>query len=465
MTSPLTLTLVDGTRVVTPDNLNLITPYVLQEQEDWFEDEIKFLRRLLQPGQKIIDIGANYGVYTLSMARSVGAGGHVWCFEPASGTANYLAQGIAANGYRHVTLEKSALSSQPGTARLSLNDNAELNEIIRNGMSPGASEEVPLTTLDHCLEQFGWSDIDFVKIDAEGEEANILKGGNRFFTRLSPLVEYEVKAGTDWHLALVEQFSALGYRSYRLVPGLDLLVPFGRNEVPDGYLLNLFSCKEDCARRLAARGLLADPALEPGAGQVDLAALANQPNHQWQAHLASHQYSQLLLPHWVQTMQQASSAPVGIILAQHAIAHDATLPPIVRFAALKSALDKARTLISTEAGFLRLSTFARLALEFGARSQALQALKFLADTITQQGSLNPAEPFLTPDPAFERISPGANLGNWVLAAVVTEIERKSAFSSFFTGPDAKPRLETLEGLQFAIPEIQRRLALVRRRFG
>ncbi len=47
------ITLVDGAQIVVPDSLDLITPYVLQEQQDWFEDEIKFLRRLLQPGYQI----------------------------------------------------------------------------------------------------------------------------------------------------------------------------------------------------------------------------------------------------------------------------------------------------------------------------------------------------------------------------------------------------------------------------
>ncbi len=44
MTPTVTLTLIDGVRVVVPDSLNLITPYVLLEQQDWFEAEFKFLR-------------------------------------------------------------------------------------------------------------------------------------------------------------------------------------------------------------------------------------------------------------------------------------------------------------------------------------------------------------------------------------------------------------------------------------
>ena len=87
------LTLVDGVRVVVPNSIELITPYVLREQQDFFEDEVRFVRRLLQPGQNVIEIGANYGVYTLPMALKVGPGGHVWAFEPASSTAQFFAKG------------------------------------------------------------------------------------------------------------------------------------------------------------------------------------------------------------------------------------------------------------------------------------------------------------------------------------------------------------------------------------
>ena len=71
------LFMVDGVQVVVPDSLDLITPYVLREQLDFFEDELRFVRLVLQPGHKVVDVGANYGVYTLSMAKRVGATGHV----------------------------------------------------------------------------------------------------------------------------------------------------------------------------------------------------------------------------------------------------------------------------------------------------------------------------------------------------------------------------------------------------
>jgi hypothetical protein len=65
------LALVDGVRIVVPNSIELITPYVLHEQQDFFEDELPFVRGLLQAGQKVIDIGANYGVYTLERLEDI----------------------------------------------------------------------------------------------------------------------------------------------------------------------------------------------------------------------------------------------------------------------------------------------------------------------------------------------------------------------------------------------------------
>ena len=213
----------DGVHVVVPDSLDLMTSYVLHEQRDWFEDELRFLRRLLQQGQSVIDIGANYGVYTLSMAKAVGPAGSVLAFEPASETARLLSASVAANSFQHVNVQRSAVSAASGTGQLTLGQHSELNALVRGTPAQGATETVPLVTLDDCLREHGWQRVDFVKIDAEGEEHNILKGGERFFAELSPLVQYEVKAGTELHLELVQLFRERGYDSYRLVPVQSLL--------------------------------------------------------------------------------------------------------------------------------------------------------------------------------------------------------------------------------------------------
>lgn len=469
MTPTVTLTLIDGVRVVVPDSLNLITPYVLLEQQDWFESEIKFLRKLLRPGQKAIDIGANYGVYTLSMAKTVGPAGRVWAFEPASGTARLLAEGISANGFGQIVLERSALSNTCGTAQLSLNENSELNALVQGNPPANSSEPVPVVTLDHCLERHAWRDIDFVKVDAEGEEARILEGGRRFFTELSPLVQYEIKAGADLHMGLVETFSTLGYHSYRLVPGLDLLVPFDAESTIDGYLLNLFCCKEDRAERLAADGfLLGSPAHLSSAekkGFSDISEnIKSSSAYDWRQTIAKLPYGAQLSDLWEQTAALGNGAAVDEALALYALSRNSSLSSTVRFGALAASVDMLKILCARQPSHLRLSTLARVAQDYGARSLAVNALQQLCSAIQQHNRVDLSEPFLAPGERFDTVPPGAAIGNWLLAGALEQLERLGSFSSFYTGPSARQRLEAIQALGFGSAEMERRSRLLQKRF-
>jgi FkbM family methyltransferase len=469
MPSSTTLTLVDDVRIVVPDSLNLITCYVVQEQQDWFEDEIKFVRRLLRPGQEVIDIGANYGVYTLSMAKAVGPAGRVWAFEPASGTARLLAAGINANGFEQVVLEQSALSSACGTAQFALNENSELNALVHGTPPASAVETVRLVTLDDRLQAYGWREIDFTKIDAEGEEAQILMGGERFFAQLSPLVQYEVKAGADLHVELVRDFAARGYASYRLVPGLDLLVPFDADSPVDDYLLNLFCCKQDRADRLADEGLLTDRAPRlPSAAAArsgEISADGSRDPYDWRHTIAKMPYGSRLASIWQQTTAAGNSTEVCEALSQYALSRDPTRTAADRFGALEASLSILKGVCERTPSRLRLASLARVARDYGARSLAVRALQQLSNAIAREKLADASEPFLAPGERFESVPPGEAIGNWVLAAVLEELERLGAFSSFYTGVAARRRLQAIDKLGFASPEMKRRIQLLHRRFG
>ncbi len=465
MTSPITLRLHDDVQIVVPNSLNLITPYVLQEQEDWFEDEIKFLRRLLQPGQKIIDIGANYGVYTLSMAKTVGATGSIWSFEPASSTASFLAAGIEANDFKQIVLEQSALSSACGEAKLSLNNNSELNSLVHEDSSSEATETVPLVTLDDCMNRYDWQEIEFVKIDAEGEETNILQGGQQFFAKLSPLVQYEIKAGVEVHLELVQSFTNMGYQSYRLVPGLDLLVPFDPESL-DGYLLNLFCCKPDRAQKLIQQGYLLDADnyfSKPD--QKVLSQISEQikakNEYDWQNTVAKLPYGLELNNLWEQTMVSNNSADLKQLLSYYSFSCDVQINNNERFTALQASLYGLITLCQQRSSYSLLTSLARVATDFGARSIAVQALRIISNNIFNGDEIDISEPFFTPGNRFDTLSPDSD-GNWYFAAVLEELE---SFSSFYMGSSALPRLELLRDLGFSSTEMGRRLALLQERFN
>jgi FkbM family methyltransferase len=471
MTSSITLRLHDDVQIVVPNSLDLITPYVLQEQEDWFEDEIKFLRRLLQPGQKIIDIGANYGVYTLSMAKTVGDTGSIWSFEPASSTASFLAAGIKANDFQHIVLEQSALSSACGEAKLSLNTNSELNSLVHGdplSESLEATETVPLVTLDVCMDHYDWKEIEFVKIDAEGEEANILQGGQRFFSELSPLVQYEIKVDINVHLELVQSFADMGYKSYRLVPGLNLLVPFDPESI-DGYLLNLFCCKPDRAQKLSERGYLLDTdhySSQPNQELISQISdqIKTNDKYSWQQTIAKLPYGLELSDLWEQTMSGDDNTDLKQLLAYYSFSCDTQVSNSERFTALQASLSGMLILCNQITSYSLLASLARIATDFGARSIAVQALRVIVNNIFNGAEIDISNPFFITGNQFDDICPNFD-GNWYFAAALEELERLESFSSFYTGKTALPRLELLRDLGFSSTEMGRRLSLLQQRYN
>ncbi|MGC1520182.1 MAG: FkbM family methyltransferase [Steroidobacteraceae bacterium] len=461
MSDTIAMTLIDGVRIVVPDSLELITPYVLREQHDFFEDELPFVRQLLQPGQDVIDIGANYGTYTLPMAQKVGASGHVWAFEPSSSTAQFLAQGIAANGFGNVTLVQKAVSSAPGGGQLALNVHAELRSIIHGAASQGETEEVSLVTLDDCMDRFRWVDIDLIKIDAEGEEANIVKGGCRFFASLSPLVQYELRSTGEMNFGLVRDFESIGYASYRLLPSLNLLVPFDADSPADPYLLNLFCCNAARADRLAARGvLLRSEDLADGAGGDD----AGERYH-WRHALAHLPYAAPLASVWGMPRNSGDSADLDRALSLYARSRDPALSMAQRVRALEASFSRFRTLCARAPTGLRLASLARVAHDFGQRAVTVKALTQVVESIRLNGGVDPKEPFLAPLERFDSMAPGEALGEWVVAAILEQLEKREWLSTFYAGPGALDRLEAIHALGFGSPEMQRRLDLVRLRIS
>lgn len=458
-----TIPIVDGVRIVAPNNINLITPYVLAEQHDWFEDEIDFLRRLLQPGQKVIDIGANYGVYTLSMAHTVGPAGRVWAFEPATDTSGFLKQGIASNGFKNVTLERSALSNVLGTARLAVGPHAELNALVSDGIETPV-ETVRVITLDDAMTRYGWGDIDFVKIDAEGEEKRIVEGGRQFLERCSPLILYEVVASGVLHAELIQEFAALGYESYRLVPGLGVLKPVA-DEQFDSYLLNLFCCKSDRADSLSGRGVLVRQSLAADMrSDSSPGGHLHGPGTGWER-LTKLPYAAPFERRWRACPTAAGRAEVDRALACYLASTDETRPASERVRALGSAFRLLVSVCESNPGYMRRISLARVAAEYGARGVAVSTLQQVLSEWGQGRLPVPDEPFLAVTKRFETVVPRDDSKPWIFGSVLEAYEELASFSSFYSNSETLPRLETIQSLGFASAEMLRRLELVRLRLA
>jgi len=456
------LRMADAIDVVVFDSLEQITTYVLEEQQDWFEDEIRAVRKLLKPGQTVLDIGANLGVYALSMAKMVGHKGRVIAFEPASNTAELLKQSALLNGFNHLEVDSRGVGTHSGEAMLSLDSSPELNQILQKTSlqteDSHGSEIVQLTSLDDwATSQAHLNAISFIKLDAEGQELNIIAGARQLLNSHSPLILYEVKHGLDVHLELVDAFAKVGYFSYRLVPGPLLLVKFDP-AIADGFLLNLFCCKEETAQQLEQEGLLARN-LQP-----DLSLVPGEQYH-WLASLGEFPYAIHLAQAWLERCHGGPADPVHMALALHALSTNPEEPPATRIQALQQSVEILKEACSSYRGPIHLASLARGAFELGQRELGCEALRSLVGAIPHMSNDDFREPFLSPCSRFDTIDPNGSLHAWLMAASLEVLEINSSFSGFFTSPINPERLNYALNLGFDSPILRRRLNLITSRLA
>ncbi len=445
----LKLRMTDGSVLALPASLNVITTYVILEQEAWFEKEPAFVRQWLKPGMIAIDIGANYGVYSIPMARRVDPG-RVFAYEPASEPRGFLEKSRALNRLTNLDVFGAAMSDAPRQGHLVLGTSSELNYLASDAGAGG--ETVTITCLDAENELRAWDNVDFIKIDAEGEEERIIAGGERFFTRHSPLVMFETRAGGKENTNLRAAFLARGYNIYRLLPGAPMLVPMADDEPAEVFELNLFAAKPDRAAALAHDDLLVQSVvpftIDDAARARALDLLRSQP--------CASAFPNLLMP------DVAIDPVYRDALAAYAVWRSPDNAPAKRHGALSYALGALISLCQRDASPPRLSTAARVAWEAGRRIICLEALRgFVVASKGGDSRLN--EPFWPPGPRFDAIAPGPRAMEWLAVSVFEQLESAAGFSSLY-GNFGIDRT-WLGGSDFASREMTRRDVLCRARAG
>jgi FkbM family methyltransferase len=156
-------------------------------------EHLNFLRKHLQPGQSVADVGANFGVYTEVMARCVGPSGRVLSFEPIGFIYDTLKKkfektpqvslfncGLSNQAVREASLRVPLLFGRVPEPALGTLESTSLK--YRN-------ETIKVITFDSLIDTM--SDLFFVKVDIEGHEKQFLEGALETIRRFRPLVQFE----------------------------------------------------------------------------------------------------------------------------------------------------------------------------------------------------------------------------------------------------------------------------------
>ena len=437
-----------GVKVATEPDPRLMTTYILLEQEDWFEEEMSFVRRFIRGHENILDIGANHGVYSLSIA-SLLTNGHVWAFEPAAATAALLAESIHANAFEaRITLLQIGLSDSDRTALLATSVNSETNTlkpVAKHAQGDGEQEEIRLERLDSVFVK-GYPKIDFVKLDAEGEEVAILRG-SRLFDDQSPLVMFELRHGTDVNTPLVGSLQQKGYHLYFYSSALGGLLPYLESRT-DAFRLNLFACRPDREAELRAAGLLV---VEDDLGIDRKMAFSIS----WSEVFAQVQIAGS--SSWWKTDTTKTNTPDHLtVFALAVLASSERRPLAERTRLLLAGLALGQRIFEQRSDWQFATTMARLFWLAGLRSEALACVEQALSRLGAQG-FSTTLPFLPPEPRQDFMPVRENLANWLITRLLEFKVARSAFSTFFNNDIAT--LKHLATVREGIIADQRRFLL------
>lgn len=139
--------------------------------------EREIVRRLLRPGDRCIDVGANVGLYSVLFASLVGPTGHVLAVEPSPPALVHLREALAA--YPQCEVLAIAASDTTGQAAFTIDESHLGASNLRGGEG---SLSIATTTIDEIS---GQAPIAMLKLDVEGHEQQALNGASATLTRTS----------------------------------------------------------------------------------------------------------------------------------------------------------------------------------------------------------------------------------------------------------------------------------------
>ena len=131
------------------------------------------VKKIITPGMKILEVGANIGYYAIMETRLAGQTGHLYAMEPSPFNFDMLTRNLKLNGIENYNLYNTAAGEINGKAKFLLSGRSNLSTFIERDDLTGEEVDVDVVRLEDFMQD---KKVDFIRMDVEGYEGEILKG-------------------------------------------------------------------------------------------------------------------------------------------------------------------------------------------------------------------------------------------------------------------------------------------------
>lgn len=158
-----------------------------------FEPEmVKLFRHLVSGHEVVLDIGANIGCTALLFGEIAKK---VYAFEPSETTFAFLKKNIAHSGWNNITALNVGLGAEQGETTLTFAPNNRSGGFVSDQTQASVGhtvEKIVIRQLDEVANEQKWGKVDFIKMDVEGFEGNVLRGGVKTLEANKPVLVLEL---------------------------------------------------------------------------------------------------------------------------------------------------------------------------------------------------------------------------------------------------------------------------------
>ena len=225
--------------------------------KEFYKPELLAIRKLVKKGDTTIDIGANIGLFSVFLSKEVGSKGKMYAFEPVQETYWRMRENLTLNRCTNAFAYQQAVSNKNGKATMNIFPEGygawnTFGKPTFGKIVPVATESVKITTLDSFVRDNKIGKVDFLKIDVEGYEHDVLEGAKELLSRgkvkyLSfEISDIPLKGAGKTGAQIFDKLREYGYTAYEFNPESNKFT--GPVETSESFYQNFYASRSDMKR-------------------------------------------------------------------------------------------------------------------------------------------------------------------------------------------------------------------------